>query len=138
MSSEETVFYKDENVLVTNTRAVFGATTYDMSNITSAGACFIQPQRTLGVILSILGCVFAWVIFLGFFIGGGLPYNLIIALLVILCLFIFGLGIILATRITCILEIRSSSGKSQGLSSRDLSYIQKVVSAMNEAIICRG
>ena len=138
MSSNETVFYKDEKVLVTNSRALFGGRTYDISSINSVAICFVQPLRTWGVVLSVLSCIFAWGIGLGFSLGRDLTYNLILVLLAMLCLFVLGLGIVLATRITCVLEIRSSSGEYRAISSRDLTYIQKVAGAMHEAMARRG
>ena len=53
-SAQETVYYQDGSVLVTNTRAVLSAKTYAMANITSVTVGMIPANRAWGITLIIL------------------------------------------------------------------------------------
>ena len=60
-ASHEFTYYSSGNVLVTSTRAVFGATTYAMANITSVAMGVIPPNRWLGFLVILTGLVFFFV-----------------------------------------------------------------------------
>jgi hypothetical protein len=153
MASQENVFYRDGSVLVTNARAVLGASTFAMANITSVTAAVIPADRTLGIVISVFGgCLsgFCGLIFLASlmlsfnssskFTTSVISGNVLIGLFVLFGILILGVGIFLAIRAkpTYVVRIGSASGETNVLPSKDYSYISRVVNAMNQAIIYRG
>jgi hypothetical protein len=153
MLPQETIFYQDGSVLITNARAVLGARTYAMSNITSVTPAVIPADRTFGIIIAILGFLLTGCC--GLVSLGGLTLlfgdssgntstaiggNIFIGLFVLLGLAILGLGIFFAIREkpTYFVRIGSASGESDALASKNYPYISKIVSSMNEAIVHRG
>jgi hypothetical protein len=153
MSEQEIIFYQDKIVLITNTRAVLGSRTYAMSNVTSVTPGVIPADRTLGIVVAVIGalvtgfCGLISLFGLMWLFGGSsnstssaIRGNLFIGLFVVLGLLILGLGIFLAIRKkdTYAIRIGSASGESDALASKDYQYIYEVVKAMNQAIIYRG
>src|SRR5450759_2640248 len=146
MSTQETVFYRDKYVLVTNARAVLGASTYAMSNITSVTPGVIPANRIWGIVIALLGifitggCGLISLFGLMWLFGSSsknmtsaLGGNIFIGLFVLLGLLILGVGLYLAIRAkpTYVVRIGSSSGESDALASKEYPYIFKIVSAMN-------
>ncbi|MBX2999643.1 MAG: hypothetical protein KF893_14085 [Caldilineaceae bacterium] len=127
--TQETTYYTSDKVRVTNSRAILGAKTYAMANITSVSMGEIPANRTPGIVLAGLGVV-------GLFVGAGMNEGTCIGIAVLLLI----LGIVLALLVKTQYSVRlgSSSGESDALSSPDQSHIREIVNAMNEAIINRG
>ncbi len=119
----ETVFYKDFNVTVTQSRFVTDSKTYAMRNISSVYIYEIEKSRTFPVILVIIG-------FLMLF---GEDVRIMgICMLTVGCLLLYTIKNEFAVRIS------TNSGEANSLVSKDRAYIQKIVGALNEAIIHRG
>ena len=129
MASEETVYYQDEKVRITNSRAVIGDKTFAMANITSVAAEVTRGNYLLPVLL--------------------LPAGLCTASIGLLSdeqsIFVVGIIFILAAfavsgqaKNRYSVTIGSASGESNALTSTDKDYISDIVEAMNEAIIQRG
>ena len=119
----ETVFYKDFNVTVTQSRFVTDSKTYAMRNISSVYIYEIEKSRTFPVILVIIG-------FLMLF---GEDVRIMgICMLAVGCLLLYTIKNEFAVRIS------TNSGEANSLVSKDRAYIQKIVGALNEAIIHRG
>ena len=126
---KETTFYSDERgVRITNTRAIVGATTYAMANITSVSTAVKPANRTPGIVVAILGLL---VLVITGLLGssGGVIFGVIF----------LGLGILVAViaKATYVVRIGSASGEADAISSKDEKYIQAIVQAMNEAFIKR-
>ena len=67
---KETTFYSDERgVHITNARAIVGATTYSMANITSVSMAVKPADRIAGIVLIIVGFIIL-AIFAGMVIPG--------------------------------------------------------------------
>jgi hypothetical protein len=146
MSSQETTYYQDGSVTVTNTRAILGAKTYSMANITSVSSATIPANRMPGVVITIVGLlitVCASCPAIGV-LGSGDPDAiggaLVFGMGAVFGLLIMGVGIVIAVMVkpSYVVKIGSASGEANALLSKDAAYIGKIVNAMNEAIVKRG
>jgi hypothetical protein len=122
-TEQEKLFYQDANVTVTQSRFVSGSKTYAMRNISSVSIFKIEKSKLGPILLIGLGLILMFsdsTRVLGF--------------------------IILALGITWIMNIKNeysvristNAGETNGLVSKNQDYIQKIVNALNEAIIYRG
>jgi len=126
----ETTYYTDQNgVRITNARAIIGARTYSMANLTTVTVGMTEPSKNgpstmigFGVLAVIGGAV------------GGSPGFVFIGVL------LGALGGWLWSRIKDEYHVRigSAGGESNALTSTDKAYIVGVAQALNEAIIKRG
>ncbi len=138
----EVTFYSDERGnRITKTRAIFGARTYAMVNISSVTTGTLAPDRSaarttigFGAILSLLGVIGTIGIF-GIYLGTGMGCTILTIGLIILVL---GISAYRGQRFRYTLRIASASGESNALVSHDSKYIHNVAQALNEAIITRG
>jgi len=122
-TQEETLFYKDYNVTVTQSRYVTNSKTYAMRNISSVHVFEIVKNHTLPVLLIIVGAIML-------ITDGGKVIGGIIALI--------GFLVIISNKNQYAVRISPNSGEANSIVSRDKVYIQKVVDALNDAIIHRG
>jgi hypothetical protein len=128
----EVSYYQDDAVSVTNARAVLGGKTYAMANITSVSMAEKPANRTPGIIIAVIGLVIAAC--LGLVGGNSNATGLLVGIAIIGA----GVAIAVSAKPSYIIKIGSASGEGDGLVSEDREQIQKIVSAMNEAIIKRG
>ena len=120
--AEEKTFFQYEDVTVTNARFMVAAQTFAMSNITSVKASKKEPNRIWPTIVVILGMLF--------FVGGGTAAAIVIG----------GAGIawLVLQKPMYHVVLTTAGGETSALSSKQREYIQKVVQALNEAIVARG
>jgi len=129
--AEEIAVYHDENIRVTNLRAMLQGKTYAMANVTSVSMYTQFGNKAPGVTLAVLGgltllAAIASTELRGCFLGfGGLMLTI-------------GVLAAWAAKDTYWVRIGSASGETNALSSRDRDYITRVVAAMNDAIVHRG
>ncbi len=133
--TEEKTYYQDASVLVTNSRVILQGTTYAMTNITSVKMISKAPSLTgaligviagaLGILCGIFGIIVevnaGWLgIVLGVvFIGGAI--------------FLFS-----KAKATYVVIVGSTSGEKQVFTSTNKEQIQKIIVAINQAIVERG
>jgi hypothetical protein len=119
----ETTFYQDASVTVTQSRYVTDSKTYTIRNISSVHVFEIVKSKKLPIALIILGC-----------------FLLLTADTRIFGAFLIALGVLLLFTIKNEFAVRIStnSGEANSLVSKDKTYIQNIVNALNEAIIHRG
>jgi hypothetical protein len=127
----ETTFYTDDQgIRVTNSRLVFGDTTYSMANLTSVAVK--RPPTNYGVLIVLLIFVLVWVFGLTVnqpsLSGAGGIGTVVVA----------GAFFISIALKKWNLTITSSSGESSPISSRDKRYIDRIAQAIQEALIARG
>ena len=148
--NEEKIFFQQNNVLVSQSRLVIGDKTYVLRNISSvstASNCSIKkPSKTfykiLGGIASIL--LFQKIITIGLYleVNKEVPFSDYVKVVLYIGLIIFSIYTMskLKTQYfySYFVRISSNSGTSDVLNSPDKSYIQKVVDALNQAIIYNG
>lgn len=120
----ERTYYSQGGITITNARAVLGDKTYAMANVTSV-SMFVQPaKRTLGILLTLCGLLFA--------LAGESTRMFGVLLLII------GVAIVGMAKATYFVRLGSASGETNALKDSRRAYIQKIVDALNEAIIKRG
>jgi hypothetical protein len=153
MSTEEAVFHQDEEVLITNTRAVLRQDTYSMANITSVRAR-VKPANPLpGIVIAAVGllptaccgCSTLGILPMvgsgeledigaGLMTGGASLAGAIFGLLIVAG----GVALAVAAKPSHIVVIGTAGGEKDALSSKDSDYVTRVVRALNEAIVHRG
>lgn len=117
----EQTFFEYEDVKVTNARFISGSQTYAMSNVTSVKAFEQKPKRLWGILLLIIGLAVAInAPVIGIVVAAGAAIYLFMQKTVY--------HVMLAT----------SGGEVSALKTYQQEYLQKVVSALNEAIVHRG
>ncbi|AZA47949.1 hypothetical protein EG346_06975 [Chryseobacterium carnipullorum] len=122
-STGETTFYKDINVIVTQSRYVTQSKTYAMRNISSVHVFEIIKSRRFPLILIVIGILLL-------FSGDTRIVGTIFA--------VIGAVILFLTKNEYAVRISTNSGEANSIISKDKIYIQKIVNALNQAIIHRG
>jgi hypothetical protein len=120
--AEEKTFFQYEDVTVTNARFMVAKQTFAMSNITSVQASQKDPSRLGPIILLVIA---------GFCLMGGVWVGVLL---------LGGAGILwwVAEKPTYHVMLTTAGGESSALSSKQREYIEKVVQALNDAIVARG
>jgi len=133
--TEERVFLNEGGMTVSAARVILGGTTYSTANITSVSKR-VNPAKT--------GCAVALIIFgvicvLSAFAGFGESASAGLGGLVVAGLILAG-GILWhrSLKPDFIVVFASASGESKALTSKDEALIDRVVAAVNEAIVARG
>jgi hypothetical protein len=127
----ETTYYNENGVLITNTRAVLGGTTYPLVNISSVGVGRQVPSGTTVLVLVILAIV-------GLMCGLSVADYRIAGLVGAV---VFGLLAVLAYRNqkpSYFVSIGSAGGEQRALFGRSKAEVEKIVAALNLAIVARG
>ena len=148
--NEEKIFFQQNNVLVSQSRLVIGDNTYVLRNISSvstASNCSIKkPSKTFYKILVGIAFIllFQKIITIGLYleVNKEVPFSDYVKVVLYIGLIIFSIYTMskLKTQYfySYFVRISSNSGTSDVLNSPDKSYIQKVVDALNQAIIYNG
>jgi len=122
-NQSETQFYQDGTVTVTQSRFITQSKTYVMRNISSVHVFEIEKNRVTPIIMILLGIPF---LFSGniFWIG----------------LIIIAIGILwlISIKNEYAVRISTNAGEANSILSKDRMYIQKIVDALNKAIMYRG
>ena len=118
---EEVVILDTGNVKVTNSRFIVDGQTYAMNGVTSVRNLLQKPDRRIPGLL----------IFLGFI---AIPVHILISIV------LWGIaGYIWFKQKPghCVL-LSTSSGEARALTSKDEDFVNKIIEAVNQAIIQRG
>ena len=122
----EKEFYRNGNVIISDSRFIVGTTTYAMSGVTSVKRGERKPSRIAPVVTVLVG--------LAVFLSGTGLTNKSVGILIVLA----GIAWYRSLKTEYLVFLNSSSGESQALSSTDKDYIEQVIYHLNEAIIHRG
>lgn len=122
-SATEVSFYRDANVVVTQSRFVTDAKTYTMRNISSVHVFEVVASKKLPVIIGSIGLVVCL----------GSESRIFGAIMLVT-----GIALFFAIKNSFAVRISTNSGEANSIISKDRAYIQKIVNALNEAIIYRG
>ncbi len=122
-NQSEIQFYQDGIVTVTQSRFVTQSKTYAMRNISSVHIFEIEKSRVAPVIMILIGVPFL-------FSGDNFWIGLIIIALGILWL--------ISIKNEYAVRISTNAGEANSILSKDRIYVQKIVDALNDAIIYRG
>ncbi|RAU32565.1 DUF6232 family protein [Enterobacter sp. ECC-175] len=123
---EETEFYRNGNVSITNARFIVDSTTYAMNGVTSVKRGQTDPSKVGPVVMALIG--FVMVFLVTGFLAKAIGVVMVIA----------AIAWFKAIKPEYIVYLNSSSGESQALSSTDKQYIDDVINSLNNAIIHRG
>ncbi|WP_300491635.1 DUF6232 family protein [Flavobacterium sp.] len=123
-TTEEQVYYEDATVTVTQARYIATNKTYAMRNVSSVVAFKIVRSRKTAIALAIMGILML--------ISGETLRIYGIALAVIGIIWYFLIKDEYAVR------IGTNAGEANSIISTDETYIKKIVSALNQAIVNRG
>lgn len=123
MTSSEKVFYGDDSVTVTQSRFIAEAKTYAMRNISSVSLRRNRKSRFWQFALVVVGVVL--VLADASQMGGWVMVGL-------------GAVWLYFTRDEYAVRISSNSGEADGFVSADRKRVEKIVEALNEAIVTRG
>ncbi|HTE01458.1 MAG TPA: DUF6232 family protein [Mucilaginibacter sp.] len=119
----EVVFYQDVNVTVTQSRFVTNSKTYAMRNISSVHIFEIVKSKKFPIILAIIG------VFMLFSDAARVVGFFVLAL---------GALLLFSIKNEFAVRISTNSGETNSIVSKDKMYVQKIVHALNEAIVHRG
>jgi hypothetical protein len=122
----EKVYYSDGAITVTSTRAVLGTKTYAMANVTSVALAENQELPGCGCMLVVVGLLLGFMLFNRDSVGIG-----VIGLVVV------ALGVVLIQQKKYVVRVGSASGEADALESKNREYVQKIVHAVNQAIVDR-
>jgi hypothetical protein len=133
--AEEKVFLNEGDIFVSNSRIALAGTTYSTSNITSVSMASTPPSRGCAMLLVAIGglCCLAALGTMGDNAGAGFLTLLIGAGILAGAIFWFK-----SLKPTYYLRLSSASGEQRALNTKDLDLINRVVSAVNNAIVSRG
>ena len=123
---EEVEFFNDGKVSVTSARFRVGASTYAMQGVTSVKRGQKDANKFPAILMALIG------IFM-IFSADQISMKIVGIILI-------ALGVLLFKKLKpeYSVYLNSSSGESQALQSKDRSYIDKVIDALNESIVHRG
>lgn len=125
--------FENQRVEVTTSRAIVGATTYAVKNITSVAAVRLPPKRSGAVLLVLLG-VLAGVVASGSALEGHAlepgPLHIVAGILVAL-----GVALLVLSRPRFVVRIHTAGVEQQMLASSDEALVARVVAALNRAIV---
>jgi Family of unknown function (DUF6232) len=121
----ETVFFDENNVQVTNARFVVSGQTYAMNGVTSVKSVreIQNPSRIFPIIMGLAGLI-------------SLQSSPLIGILLIAAA--VAIWILIKSKTTDTVVLSTSGGEVKALSSEDIGRIQRIVTALNDAIIHRG
>lgn len=122
-TAQEKVFYQDKNVTVTQSRFIANGKTFAMRNISSVTNYRIEAGKGFAYFMIFIGFLFLFAD--SFRVFGGI-------------MIVIGILVIVIQKDTYAVRISSNSGEANALESPDEPYIQKIVDAVNQAMVHRG
>lgn len=125
----ERIFLDEGGVKVTQARFMVPGQTYAMSGVTSVAAHKENPSKRWPILLIVLGGLAAMI---------GLGQTEIVTIIVGIVVLAVGILWLRALRPTYHVLLRSASGEARALSSKDREWVERVVKALNDAIVVRG
>ncbi len=119
--TDEKVFLSEAGVLVSKTRFSYGGQTYAMANVTSVREA--RAGMLAALLLSVVGVLMI--------ISGDGAVRILGVLLLVA-------GVLLLVFRNTYVVLHTAGGEQRALSSRNKKFVEKVIAAVNEAIIHRG
>jgi len=126
----EEILYKNSNgnIVVTTSRFIVNNKTYALSGITSVSAWEQPPSYTGAILATIFGFFIAFI---------GFAANSITTLLVGIGILLYGIYLFSALKTKYTVRIQTAGGEIDAVWSYDRELIEKIVDALNTAIIRR-
>lgn len=129
MSTDETIYYNEGNVKITNARAILDKRTFAVNGVTSVSMHAKAPSIVWPVILGLIGIVVGLTS-----IGKEGWVGYVVAVLFIGA----AVGLYKMTSTMYTVKIGSASGEVNAYTTNNRDQISKIVEAINTAIIKRG
>jgi len=118
--AEEKVFFDEQGVKVTNARFVTFGKTHSMSGVTAVSAYVINPNRKPPIILAVVGIIIVIFHWMGaLLIAGAAAWWFL-------------------QKKNYSVVLSSASGNEDALTDKNEDFIQRAVTALNDAIVYRG
>lgn len=118
---DEIVVFEESNVKITNARFMVDGQTYAMHGVTSVRQFEKAPPRILPIMVGLVG-------------AGSMAGSILVGLVILVA----AVGIWKIQNPEYSVLLSTASGEARALSSKDKSYIARVVAALNDAIVKRG
>jgi hypothetical protein len=118
---DEKIYFEYDDVKVTNTRFITGAQTFAMSNVTSVKAFEQKPSRIGGIIVLAIGLAIA---------VNSTYVGLLVAAAAAVYLYL--------QKTMFHVMLSTAGGETSALKTNQKEYLNKVVGALNDAIVHRG
>lgn len=138
--NSEVIILNQGDIRITNKRAVLGAKTYAMANITSVSMTYEDKKGGLiPFIFVVVGLMVGGCVLLFSFSASGLLFWTIFLIGALITFLMVGLGVLiyLSSKPTYFVRVGSASGEANVLHSSDKAQITKIVQAINKAIVSR-
>lgn len=123
---EEVEFFNDGNVSVSSARFRVGASTYAMQGVTSVKRAKKDANKFPAILMIFIGALMTF--------GADQIGSKIFGVVLV----VVGIIVFRKMKAEYSVYLNSSSGESQALKSKDVSYIDQVIDALNKSIVHRG
>ncbi len=134
----EKVLLDEGGFFVSNVRFIHNMQTYAMSGVTSVNQYFEQPSRKWPIIIMILGGLGSLQTLTMFRPNYELGFAAIFPEAFFLALFLLGLWLYLKKVPVYGVVLHSASGQQRAAECTDRMFIERIIAALNKAIILRG
>jgi hypothetical protein len=131
----EQVVLDQSGVFISNCRVISAGQTHAMSGVTSFRRLVESPSKAGPVIAMLAGACMVIISRFGVYLPRGTSDPL---LWVGIGLFVLGLLVLLTTKSIHSVVIHCASGEVKSLPSKDEALIQKILDALNQAVVIRG
>lgn len=118
---DEKTYFEYEDVKVTNARFITGGQTFAMSNVTSVKASEQKPKRLGGILILLVGL-------------GIVNQSLVVGIAIVAAAAFY----LYKQKTMYHVMLSTSSGETSALKTHQREYLDKVVGALNQAIVYRG
>ncbi len=122
----EKEFYRDEFAVVTNTRFMTNGETHALSGITSVSRYIKGPSLVPPSILVLIGLMFLY------------RTSGVSSITLGLASFVLAVIIRLIQKPSYIVAIRTAAGEIRAITDQNAERVDKIISALNQAIVSRG
>lgn len=131
----ERVFLDEPDIFVSSSRVFLLDTTYATANITSVSKRFQPPKTGGAILLMAVGAVHSLAALVGLAQGSSVRSEW---LAITLGLFVLGLVWFRTSKPIYRVVLASASGETETLRTEDEALVNRVVRAVNEAVLARG
>lgn len=132
----EHVFFDGGDIYVSNTKVILGGTTYATANLTSVSKRLTPASKGCAVALTIIGILMSLGSLGAVFsedVGSGL-----VMLVIFAGITAAGIAWFRSLKPTYHVFLSTASGEQRGMSSKDQDLVDRVISAVMNAITARG
>jgi hypothetical protein len=147
LAGAEQILYQSGPIVISTTRAVFGANTFPINGMTSVRAGIVSPDRTMPILLLVFGTLMLTCCGCGFVKSvtdtkstdnGGFSGVSLLMTLVSIFIAVGGILWLVLDRDKPAVMICTAAGELPAYKSSDKAEIDAIVAALNQAFVQRG